>query len=68
MGSHNASNREDHTGSRAIEWFSEINRRAHTCLMDAGIHAHTVMYDKDKNVGSVNSIVLTEHHDLPEMT
>ena len=38
---YNASTREDHTGSRASEWLSEIDRRTHTCLMDASIHVHT---------------------------
>ena len=23
----------DHTGSRAIEWLTEVDRRTHTCLM-----------------------------------
>ena len=37
-----ASTREDHTGSRAIEWLTEIDRRAHTCLMDTSIHMNPV--------------------------
>ena len=28
----------DHTGSRAIEWLTEIDRRTHTCLIDASIY------------------------------
>ena len=36
--SYNASTREDHTGSRANWWLSEIDRQSHTCLMDEGIH------------------------------
>ena len=30
---------EDHTGSRANGWLSEIDRQSHTCLMDTRIHA-----------------------------
>ena len=28
----------DHTGSRAIEWLTEVDRRTHTCLIDASIY------------------------------
>ena len=32
----------DHTGSRAISWLTEVNRRTHTCLMDTSIHMNPV--------------------------
>ena len=38
VGSYSASTREDRTGSRAILWLTEIDRRTRTCLMDTCIH------------------------------
>ena len=56
VGSYNAPTREDHTRSCAILCLTEIDRRAHTCLMDTCIHvAHcrtiSVMCDNGKLEG-----------------
>ena len=70
LASYNASIREDHTGSRANMWLSEINRRTHTCLMDTGIHVMVCKKifqsctNKGKNAGSVTSMVWNTH-ELP---
>ena len=48
VGSYRASTREDHTGSRAILWLTEIDPRAHACLMHTRIHVISVMIDNGK--------------------
>ena len=62
VGSYNASTREDHAGSRAILWLTEIDRRAHTCLM------HTRIHVADARKESVMMHNGKTHRDLPEMT
>ena len=46
----------DHTGSRAIEWLTEVDRRTHTCLMARHSHVAirrrvSVMHGKGKAMG-----------------
>ena len=47
----------DHAGSRAIGWLTEIDRRTHTCLIDASIYVNPVRADCSQNAGSATGMV-----------
>ena len=53
---HEALTRKDHTGSRPIEWLTEVDRRRHTCMIDASIY---VMVDGSSSVMNGNGKVIS---------
>ena len=57
--------RRDHTGSRAIWWPTEIDRRTHTCMIDASIYVVAVSWishaRQRKSAGSVTNMFWNTH-------
>ena len=55
----------DHTGSRAIEWLTEVDRRTHTCLIEARLYVNAVCCCKyvwqRKTAGSATGIFWNSH-------
>ena len=61
--------RRDHTGSRAIEWFTEVDPRRHTCMIDGSVYvvddsSSSVMNENGKT-NSQQQVVFGTRHDQP---